>query len=262
MDKYHILYTSQECLESILSTGRGEPISAEKYDSIIPRGLFPTSRTIIDKFGRWEKALNVAGFYPEIRYCLSCGKRFEVFQKNKDQKFCSGVCRSRYCRRTFLDKVKQRLRESFYKKRKTGKYEPKFKITTASGKGLKGEKDFIKLRGKYLIVNNREDIIYYGRVDFLDKHLGWVEVSSSGLLQDYRKKGRKRYLRKYWNFNLWKRTNVDYYYLAGFDSNYDKALIRLLIPAIELGNIKKSIYFPYSGKSKWSGYVFGESELC
>ncbi|MFQ5867528.1 MAG: hypothetical protein ACE5IT_05995, partial [bacterium] len=94
-----------------------------------------------------------------------------------------------------------------------------------------------------------------------DKHLGWVEVSSSSLLQDYKKKGRKKYLRKYWNFNLWKRKNIDYYYLIGFDCNYDKALIRLLIPVRKLSNIKKTVYFPYSGKSKWNNHVVTESEL-
>ena len=119
----------------------------------------------------------------------------------------------------------------------------------------------MRLRGQYLIVNNREDITYHDRVDFLDKHLGWVEVSSSSLLRDYKKKGRKKYLREYWNFNLWKRTNIDYYYLVGFDSNYDKAIIRLLIPAIELADIKKSIYFPYSRRSKWNRWVVTESEL-
>ena len=98
-------------------------------------------------------------------------------------------------------------------------------------------------------------------MDFLDKELGWVEVSSSGLLQDYKKEGRKKYFRKYWNFNLWKRRGVDYYYLVGFDSNYDKCLIRLLIPARELADIKKSIYFPYSARSKWNRYVVNESEL-
>jgi len=261
IDKYHVRYTKEECLESIMSIGEGEPISAEKYDRVIPRGVFPTSRTIIHKFGSWNKALNLAGFHPEKRHCLECGKKFEVFQMHKDQRFCSGMCRSRYYRRNFPDKVRQRLRESFYKRRKTEKYKPKFKITTASGKGQKGERDFISLRGKYLLVNNREDVIYHDRVDFLDKYLGWVEVSSSSLLQDYKKKGRKKYLRKYWNFNLWKRTNIDYYYLVGFDSNYDKAQIRLLVPFRELADIKKTIYFPYSGKSKWNGYVVTESEL-
>ena len=261
-DKYHIRYTSQECLESILSIGEDEPISAEKYDNLVVRGLFPTSRTIIDKFGNWEKALNLAGFYPEKRYCLECGKKFEVFQKNKDQRFCFDICRSRYHHRNFPDKVRQRLRESFYKRRKTEKYRPKFEITTANGKGRKGERDFIRLRGKYLIVNNREDVIYHDRVDFLDQELGWVEVSSSGLLQNYRKKGHKKYLRKYWNFNLWKRRGIDYCYLVGFDSDYDKALIRLLIPVRDLADIKKSIYFPYSGRSKWNRYVVSESDLC
>jgi len=254
-------YTSEECLESILSIGQGEPISAEKYDGVIPRGIFPTSRTIIDKFGSWERALNLAGFYPETRHCLECGKKLEVFQRNKDQRFCSGICRSRYYHRNFPDIARKRLRESFYKRRKTEKYKPRFEITTASGKGRRGEEDFVRLHGKSLMVNNREDIIYHDRVDFLDKHLGWVEVSSSGLLQDYKKRGRKKYLRKYWNFNLRKRTNVDCYYLAGFDSNYDKVLVRLLIPVRELGDIKKSIYFPYSGKSKWSRYIVNESEL-
>jgi len=260
-DKYHMRYAKEECLESILSIGEGEPVSAEKYDNAIPRGLFPTSRTIIDKFGTWKRALNLAGFYPAKRYCLDCGKKFEVFQRNKEQRFCSDVCSSRYYRRNFPDKVRQQLRESFYKRRKTERYKPRFKITTASGKGQKGERDFIRLRRKYLLVNNREDVIYHDRVDFLDKYLGWVEVSSSGLLQDYRKKGRKKYLRKYWNFNLWKRTNVDHYYLVGFDSNYDKALIRLLIPFRELTDIKKTIYFPFSGKSKWNKHVVTESEL-
>jgi hypothetical protein len=260
-DKYHIRYTNKECLESILSIGQGEPISAEKYDNVIPRALFPTSRTIIDKFGSWKKALNLAGFYPEQRYCLECGKKFEVFQRHKDQRFCSDICRSRYYRRNFPEKVRQQLRESFYRRRKTEKYKPRFEITTASGKGRKGEKDFIRLRGKYLIVNNREDVIYHDKVDFLDKDLGWVEVSSSGLLQDYRKRGRKKHLRKYWNFNLWKRTGVDHYYLVGFDSDYDKALIRLLIPVRELANDKKSIYFPHSGRSKWNKYVLIGGEL-
>lgn len=260
-DKYHVRFKSAECLESILSTGQGKPISAEKYDDAIPRGLFPTSRTIIDKFGRWERALNLAGFYPEVRYCLNCGKRFEVFQRNKGRRFCSAICRTRYYRRNFQDKVRQQLRKSFYKRRETARHKPKFEITTASGKGRKGEKDFIRLRGKYLIINNRKDVIYHGRVDFLDKHLGWMEVSSSGLLQDYRKKGNKKYLRKYWNFNLWKRRGVDYYYLVGFDSDYDKALIRLLIPVRELADNRKSIYFPYSGKSKWNKHVITESEL-
>jgi len=261
-DKYHIRYTNEECLESLLSIGQGDPISAEKYDSAIPRGIFPTSRTIIDKFGTWTRALNLAGFYPEKRYCLECGKKFEVFQMHKDQRFCSGICRSRYYRGNFPDKVRQQLRESFYKRRKTEKYKPKFKITTASGKGQKGERDFIRVRGKYLVVNNREDVIYHERVDFLDKHLGWVEVSSSSLLQYYnKKKGRRKYFRKYWNFNLWKRKNIDYYYLVGFDSNYDKALIRLLIPFKELADIKKTIYFPFSGKSKWARCFVTESEL-
>jgi hypothetical protein len=261
LDKYHIRYTNEECLESILSIGQGEPISAEKYDNVISRGLLPTSRTIIDKFGSWKRALNLAGFFPETRYCLNCGKKFEVFQRNKEQRFCFAICRSRYCRRNFPDKVRQQLRESFYRRRKTEKYRPKFEITTASGKGRKGERDFVRLRGKYLIVNNREDIIYHDRVDFLDQELGWVDVSSSGLLQDYRKKGRKKYLRKYWNFNLWKRTNIDYYYLVGFNSDYDKALIRLLIPFKDLADNRKAIYFPYSGKSKWNIYVVNESEL-
>jgi len=261
MDKYRIRYTSQECLESILSIGQVEPISAEKYDNLIVRGLFPTSRSIIERFGSWERALNLAGFYPEKRYCLECGKKFEVFQKNKDQRFCSDVCRSRYCRRNFPDKIRQRLRESFYKRRKTERYKPKFEITTANGKGRKGERDFVRLRGKYLIVNNREDIIYHDCVDFLDQELGWVDVSSSGLLQDFRKKGHKKYLRKYWSFNLWKRTNIDYYYLVGFNSDYDKALVRLLIPFKDLADNRKSIYFPYSGKSKWNIYVVNESEL-
>lgn len=260
-NKYRMRYTSEECLESLLSIGEAEPISVEKYDTLIVRGLFPTSRTIIDKFGSWRRALNLAGFHPEIRYCLNCGKRFEVFQKNKDQRFCSAICRTRYYRRNFQDKVRQQLRKSFYKRRETARHKPKFEITTASGKGRKGEKDFIRLRGKYLIINNRKDVIYHDRVDFLDKHLGWMEVSSSGLLQDYRKKGTKKYLRKYWNFNLWKRRGIDYYYLVGFDSNYDKALVRLLVPFRELADIKKSIYFPYSGKSKWKGYVVTESEL-
>lgn len=259
-DKYHIRYRNEECLEFLLSTAQGEPISAEKYDSIISRGLFPTSRTIIDKFGSWKRALNLAGFYPEKRYCLECGKKFEVFQRHKEQRFCSAVCRSKYYQRNFRDKVKQRLRENFYRRR-VEKHRPKFEITTASGKGRKGENDFIRLREKYLIVNNRKDINYNDCVDFLDKYLGWVEVSSSSLLQDYRKKGHKRYLRKYWNFNLWKRTNVDHYYLVGFDSNYDKALIRLLIPFRELADIKKTIYFPFSGKSKWNNHVVTESEL-
>jgi len=260
-DKYHMRYTNQECLESILTIGQGEPISAEKYDSVIPRGVFPTSRTIIDKFVGWKRALNLAGFYPEKRYCLECGKKFEVFQMHKGQRFCSGICRSRYYRRNFRHKVKQQLRKSFYKRRKTEKYKPKFKITTASGKGQKGEKDFMGLRGKYLVVNNRKDVIYHDCVDFLDQELGWVEVSSSSLLQDYKKKGRKKYLRKYWNFNLWKRKNIDHYYLVGFDSNYDKALIRLLIPFRELADIKKTIYFPFSGKSKWARCLVTASEL-
>lgn len=260
-DKYHIRYTNQECLESILSIGEGEPISAEKYDNAISRGLLPTSKTIIDKFGTWKRALNLAGFFSETRYCLNCGKKFEVFQRHKEQRFCSAVCRSKSYRRNFPDKVRQQLRESFYKRRKTERYRPKFEITTASGKGRKAEKDFVRLRGKCLIVNNREDIIYHDRVDFLDKYLGWVEVSSSSLLQDYRKKGHKRYLRKYWNFNLWKRGNIDYYYLVGFDSNYEEALFRLLIPTKDLSGAKKSIYFPYSRKSKWSTYVIIESEL-
>lgn len=254
-------YTKEECLESILSIGEGERISAEKYDNVISRGLLPTSRTIIDKFGSWKRALNLAGFFPETRYCLNCGKKFEVFQKNKDRKFCCGICRTRYHHRNFPDRIRQRLRESFYKRRKTEKYRPKFEITTANGKGRRGENDFLKLRGKYILVNNREDIIYHDRVDFLDKHLGWVEVSSSSLLQDYRKKGRKRYLRKYWNFNLWKRGNIDYYYLVGFDSNYQEALIRLLIPTRDLAGTKKAIYFPYSRKSKWNIYVIIESEI-
>jgi len=261
IDKYYIRYTNEECLESVLSIGQGEPISAEKYDNLIVGGLFPTSRTIIDKFGTWKRALNLAGFYPEKRYCLECGKKFEVFQKNKEQRFCSGICRSRYCRSNFPDKVRQRLRESFYKRRKTERYRPRFEITTASGKGWKGERDFVRLRGKYLIVNNREDVIYHNRVDFLDKDFGWLEVSSSSLLQNYRKKGHKRYLRKYWNFNLWKRRNIDYYYLVGFDSDYNTALIRLLIPVRELPENKKSIYFPYSRNSKWNIYVVTESEL-
>jgi len=257
-------YTKQECLESIVSTGQGESISAERYDTAIPRGLFPTSRTIIDKFGSWSRALNLAGFYPEVRDCLECGKKFEVFQRNRDQRFCSDVCRSKCCRRNFPDKVRQQLRKSFYKRRKTERYRPKFEITTASGKGRKGERDFVRLRGKYLIVNNREDIIYHDRVDFLDQELGWVDVSSSGLLQNYRKKGHKKhlkYLRKYWSFNLWKRGDVGYYYLVGFDSNYNTALIRLLIPVRELPENNKSIYFPYSGRSKWNRYVVTESEL-
>jgi len=261
MTQYHVRYTNEECLESILSIGEGEPISAGKYDSVTSGGPFPASRTIIDKFGNWTRALNLAGFYPEIRYCLECGKKFEVFQRNKDQRFCSAVCRIRYYRSNFPDKVKQRLRESFYKRRKTERYKPEFKITTASGKGRKGERDFIRLRGKYLVVNNRKDVVYHDRVDFLDKYLGWVEVSSSSLLHDYKKKGRKKYLRKYWNFNLWKRTGMDYYYLVGFDPDYEEALIRLLIPVKELGIIKKSIYFPYSRESKWNGYVVNESEL-
>jgi len=260
-DKYHTRYTSQECLESILSIGQGEPISSGKYDKAIRRGLFPTSRTIIDKFGTWREALNLAGFYPEKRYCLECDKKFEVFQKNKGQRFCSDICRSRYCRSNFPDKVRQRLRESFYKRRKTERYKPKFEITTANGKGREGERDFVRLRGKYLIVNNREDVIYHNRVDFLDKDFGWLEVSSSSLLQDYRKKGHKKYLRKYWNFNLWKRGDIDYYYLVGFDSNYEEAIIRLLIPTRDLTGTEKAIYFPYSGKSKWSRYIVAESEL-
>jgi len=260
-DKYHVRYTKEKCLESILSIGKGESISTGKYDNVIPRGLFPTSRTIIDKFGSWKKALNLAGFYPKIRYCLNCGKKFEVFQRNKDQRFCSDVCRSRYYHKNFPDKAREHLRISFYKRRKTEKYRPKFEITTASGKGRKGEKDFIRLRGKYLIVNNREDVIYHDKVDFLDKDLGWVDVSSSGLLQDYRKRGRKKHLRKYWNFNLWKRTGVDHYYLVGFDSDYDKALIRLLIPVRDLADIRKSIYFPYSRKSMWNRYVLVEEGL-
>ena len=260
-NKYAMRYTNEECLESVLSIGEAEPISAGKYDNLIVRGLFPTSRTIIDKFGTWKKALNLAGFYPKIKYCLNCGRKFEVFQNNKDQRFCSDVCRSRYYRSNFPDKARERLRESFYKRRKTEKYRPKFEITTANGKARKGERDFVRLRGKYIVVNNREDVVYHDRVDFLDKHLGWVEVSSSGLLQNYRKKGRKRYFRKYWNFNLWKKASVDYYYLVGFDSDYDKALIRLLIPVRDLADIQKSIYLPYSGKSKWSRYVASESEL-
>ncbi len=260
ISKYHIRYTNEECLEPLLSTGRGEPISAERYDIIVPKGLFPTSRTIIDRFGSWTKALNLAGFFPEIRYCLNCGKKFEVFQKNKDQRFCSAICRSKYYRRNFPDKVRQQLRQSFYKRR-TEKYKPRFAINTTSGKGREGENDFIRLREKYLIVNNRKDINYNDCVDFLDKYLGWVEVSSSSLLQDYRKKGRKRYLRKYWNFNLWKRGNIDYYYLVGFDSNYEEALIRLLIPTRDLAGTKKAIYFPYSRKSKWNIYVVIASEL-
>jgi len=260
-DKYHLRYTNEECLESILSTSQGQPISAEKYDNFIVRGLFPTSRTIIDKFGSWKKALNLAGFYPEIRYCLNCGRKFEVFQNNKDQRFCSDVCRSRYYRRNFPDKARERLRESFYKRRKTEKYKPKFEITTANGKARKGEKDFVRLRGKYVMVNNREDVVYHDRVDFLDRYLGWVDISSSSLLQNYRKKGRKKYFRKYWHFNLWKRTGVDHYYLVGFDSDYDKALIRLLIPVRELDDDKKSVYFPYSGKSKWNRYVLDEEGL-
>jgi hypothetical protein len=260
-DKYYARYTSEQCLESILSIGQGEPISAEKYDKAVPRGFSPTSRSIIERFGSWKRALNLAGFLPETRYCLNCGKKFEVFQRNKDQRFCSDICRSRYYHRNFPDKVKERLRESFYKRRKTVRYRPKFEITTASGKGQKGEKDFIRLRGRYLIVNNREDIIYHNRVDFLDKYFGWVEVSSSGLLQHYKKKGRKKYLRKYWNFNLWKRTKVDHYYLVGFDSNYEESLIRLLIPTRDLDETKKAIYFPYSRESKWNRYVVNESEL-
>jgi len=260
-NKYRMRYMNEECLESILSIGQGEPISAGKYDNLIVRGLFPTSRTILDKFGSWKKALNLAGFYPEIRYCLNCGRKFEVFQNNKDQRFCFDICRSRYYRRNFPDKVRQRLRESFYKRRKTGKYRPKFEITTANGKGRKGERDFVRLRGKHIVVNNREDVVYHDRVDFLDKHLGWVEVSSSGLLQNYRKQARKKYFRKYWNFHLWKRTSVDHYYLVGFDSDYDKAMIRLLIPVRELADNKKSIYFPYSGKSKWNRYIVIEGIL-
>ncbi len=260
-DKYHVRYTNQECLESILSTGQGESISAERYDTAIPRGLFPTSRTIIDKFGSWKRALNLAGFYPETRHCLNCGKEFDVFQRYKEQRFCSAICRSKYYRRNFRDKVKQRLRESFYRRRRVEKHRPKFEITTASGKGRKGENDFIRLREKYLIVNNRKDINYNDCVDFLDKYLGWVEVSSSSLLQDYRKKGHKRYLRKYWNFNLWKRGNIDYYYLVGFDSNYKESLIRLLIPTKDLAGTKKTIYFPYSRKSKWNIYAVIASEL-
>ena len=260
-DKYHVRYTNEECLESMLSTGQGEPISAGKYDNIIPRGLFPTSRTIIDKFGSWQRALNLAGFYPETRYCLECSKKFEIFQKHREQRFCSAICRSRYYRRNFPDKVRQRLRESFYKRRKTEKYKPKFEITTASGKGRTGERDFIRLRGQYLIVNNREDVTYHDRVDFLDKHLGWVEVSSSALLQDYRRKGRKKYLRKYWSFNLCKRGKVDYYYLVGFDSNYEEVLFRLLVPTRDLADTNKSIYFPYSGRSKWNRYVVTERKL-
>lgn len=254
-NKYRMRYTNEECLESILSTGHGEPISVERYDNAVPKGIFPTSRTIIDKFGSWKRALNLAGFYPEIRNCLNCGKKFEVFQKNKDQRFCSDVCRSRYHHRNFPDKMRERLRENFYKRRKREKYKPKFEITTASGKGRKGEKDFIRLRGKYLIINNRKDVIYHGRVDFLDKNLGWVDISSSSLLQNYRKKGRKKHFRKYWNFNLWKRISIDHYYLVGFDSDYDKAMIRLLIPVRELTDNRKSIYFPYSARSKWSRYV-------
>jgi len=260
-DKYHIRYTNEECLESILSIGQDGPISAERYDNIIPRGLFPTSRTIIDKFGSWEGALNLAGFYPEKRYCLECRKKFEVFQRHKEQRFCSAVCRSKYYRRNFPDKVRQQLRESFYKRRKMERYKPRFEITSASGKGRKGERDFMTLRGQYLTVNNREDVTYHDRVDFLDKHLGWVEVSSSSLLKDYKKKGRKKYLREYWNFNLWKRTNVDYYYLVGFDSNYEEALIRLLIPTRDLAGTQKAIYFPYSRKSKWNRYIVAEGEL-
>jgi len=259
-NKYRMRYRNEECVEAILSGGQGEPISAEKYDAAIPRGLFPTSRTIIDRFGSWERALNLAGFYPEKRYCLECRKKFEVFQKNKDQRFCSDICRSRYCRSNFPDKVRQRLRESFYKRRKTERYKPKFEITTASGKGRKGERDFVRLRGKHIIVNNREDIIYHDRVDFLDQELGWVDVSSSGLLQDYRKKGHKKYLRKYWSFNLWKRAKVDYYYLVGFDSNYEEVLIRLLLPTRDLADANKSIYFPYSGRSKWNRHIVTESE--
>ena len=260
LDKYHLRYTNEECLESILSIGQGEPISAEKYDDVVPRGFFPTSRTIIEKFGGWKRALNLAGFYPEIRHCLECGKKFEVFQRNKDQRFCSAVCRSKYYQRNFPDKVRQQLRESFYKRRME-KYKPRFAINTTSGKGREGENDFIRLREKYLIVNNRKDINYNDCVDFLDKYLGWVEVSSSSLLQDYRKKNRKRYLRKYWNFNLWKRGNIDYYYLVGFDSNYEEVLIRLLLPTRDLADANKSIYFPYSGKSKWNRYIVTESEL-
>lgn len=260
-DKYHIRYTNEECLESILSVGEAEPISAGKYDNLIVRGLFPTSRTIMDKFGSWTRALNLAGFHPEVRHCLECGRKFDVFQMNKDQRFCSAICRSRHYRSNFPDRVRQQLRKSFYKRRKTERYRPKFEITTASGKGRKGEKDFIRLREKHIVINNRKDIVYHKRVDFLDKNLGWVEVSSSSLLEDYKKKGRKKYLRKYWNFNLWKRTDIDYYYLVGFDSNYDKALIRLLIPVKDLADIKKSIYFPYSGKSKWNRHAVAESEL-
>ncbi len=260
-DKYHVRYTNEECLESILLIGQGEPISSEKYDNVIPRGLFPTSRTIIDKFGSWSRALNLAGFYPEVRHCLECGKKFEVFQRNRDQRFCSDICRSRHCRRNFPDKVRQQLRESFYKRRKTERYKPKFEITTANGKGREGEKDFIRLREKHIVVNNRKDVVYHKRVDFLDKNLGWVEVSSSGLLHGYRRRGRKKYLRKYWSFNLWKRGDIDYYYLVGFDSNYEQALIRLLIPTRDLAGTKKAIYFPYSRKSKWNIYVIIESEL-
>ena len=261
LGKYHLRYTNEGCLESILSIGQGEPISAEKYDAAIPGGLFPTSRTILDKFGTWKRALNLAGFYPEVRHCLECGKKFEVFQRNKEQRFCSDICRSRYYHRNFPDKVRERLRASFYKRRKTEKYKPKFEITTASGKGRIGERDFVRLRGKYVMVNNHEDIVYHDRVDFLDQELGWVEESSSGLLQNYRKKGRKKYLRKYWNFNLWKKASVDYYYLVGFDSDYDKALIRLLIPVRDLADIRKSIYFPYSRKSMWNRYVLVEEGL-
>jgi hypothetical protein len=96
---------------------------------------------------------------------------------------------------------------------------------------------------------------------FLDQELGWVDISSSGLLQNYRKKSRKKYFRRYWHFNLWKRTGVDHYYLVGFDSHYDEALIRLLIPVRELSDNRKSIYFPYSGKSKWNWYVVNEGIL-
>jgi len=49
--------------------------------------------------------------------------------------------------------------------------------------------------------------------------------------------------------------------LVGFDSDYDKALIRLLIPVRELTDDRKSIYFPYSGKSKWNTYVVSETEI-
>jgi hypothetical protein len=49
--------------------------------------------------------------------------------------------------------------------------------------------------------------------------------------------------------------------LVGFDSDYDKALIRLLIAVRELANDKKSIYFPHSGRSKWNKYVLIEGEL-